>query len=39
MGRHDVTMTYIALMANNGFIHARRGIISSQEIIQACRSA
>ena len=30
-GRHDVTMIYVALMVNNGFIHARRGIVSSQE--------
>ena len=31
-GRHDVTMTYVALMVNNGLIHARRGIVPSQEI-------
>ena len=35
-GRHDVTMTYVALMVNNGFIQEARGIVLSQKL-QACQ--
>ena len=31
-GRHDVTMTYVALMVNNGFIQEGELIVSSQQI-------